>query len=103
MGFHVEHRQHKALNNWAENSHQPTRRRERIMERFKSSRQAQRFLSVHDQVANLFHIPYSGAVTADFRRASRGRAFATWREISATSAIPESRTFEKRLLRLAVD
>ncbi|MEY9880542.1 transposase-like protein [Bradyrhizobium sp. USDA 328] len=57
MGFHVEHRQHKALNNRAENSHQPTRRRERIMKRFKSSRQAQRFLSVHDQVANLFHIP----------------------------------------------
>jgi IS1 family transposase len=37
MGFHVEHRQHKALNNRAENSHQPTRRRERIMKRFKSS------------------------------------------------------------------
>ena len=91
MGFHVEHRQHKALNNWAENSHQPTRRRERIMERFKSSRQAQRFLSVHDQVANLFHIPYPRAATAAFRRASRERAFATWREISATSAIAESR------------
>ncbi|TWH91464.1 putative transposase [Bradyrhizobium daqingense] len=37
MGFHVEHRQHKALNNRAENSHQPTRRRERIMKRLKSS------------------------------------------------------------------
>ncbi|MEY9138762.1 putative transposase [Bradyrhizobium diazoefficiens] len=59
MGFHVEHRQHKALNNRAENSHQPTRRRERIMKR--SSHQAQRFLSVHDQVANLFHIPYPGS------------------------------------------
>ncbi|MEA2731431.1 MAG: putative transposase [Acetobacteraceae bacterium] len=32
----VEHRQHKRLNNRAENSHQPTRRRERIMKRFKS-------------------------------------------------------------------
>ena len=101
MGLHVEHRQHKALNNRAENSHQPTRRRERIMKRFKSSRQAQRFLSVHDQVANLFHIPYPGAATADFRRASRERAFATWREISMTSAIAESRTFEKRLLQLS--
>ena len=49
----VEHRQHKGLNNRAENSHQPTRRRERIMKRFKSPRQVQRFLSVHDQVANL--------------------------------------------------
>src|SRR5881394_3228262 len=50
----VEHRQHKGLNNRAENSHQPTRRRERIMKRFKSPRQAQRFLSTHDQVANVF-------------------------------------------------
>jgi DDE domain len=50
----VEHRQHKGLNNRAENSHQPTRRRERIMKRFKSPRQVQRFLSIHDQIANLF-------------------------------------------------
>ena len=39
----------KGLNNRAENSHQPTRRRERIMKQFKSARQAQRFLSVHDK------------------------------------------------------
>jgi putative transposase len=59
MGLHIEHRQHKGLNNRAENSHQPTRRRERIMKHFKSARQAQRFLTVHDQVANLFHNPLS--------------------------------------------
>src|ERR687885_2100141 len=41
----VEHRRHKGLNNRAENSHQPTRRRERQMKRFKSPGQAQRFLS----------------------------------------------------------
>ena len=52
----VEHRQHKGLNNRAENSHQPTRRRERQMKRFKSARQAQRFLSIHDPIANLFHL-----------------------------------------------
>src|ERR687891_2282061 len=46
----VEHRRHKGLNNRAENSHQPTRRRERQMKRFKSPGQAQRFLSVHDQI-----------------------------------------------------
>jgi putative transposase len=46
----------------------------------------QRFLSVHDQVANLFHIPYPEFATADFRRASRERAFAVWREISRTGA-----------------
>ena len=37
MGLRVDHRQHKGLNNRAENSHQPTRRRERIMKRFKSA------------------------------------------------------------------
>src|SRR4029453_6879791 len=50
----VEHRRHKGLNNRAENSHQPTRRRERQMKRFKSAGQAQRFLSAHDQINNLF-------------------------------------------------
>jgi putative transposase len=84
MGLHVEHRQHKGLNNRAENSHQPTRRRKRIMKRFKSSRQAQRFLSVHDQVANLFHVPYPERATAEERRATRDRAFAVWRGISRT-------------------
>src|SRR3954468_6627346 len=52
----VEHRQHKGLNNRAENSHQPTRPRERQMKRFKSARQAQRFLSAHDQINNPFHL-----------------------------------------------
>src|SRR6202012_5489793 len=45
----VEHRQHERINNRAENSHQPTRRRERLMKRFKPPRQVQRFLSIHDQ------------------------------------------------------
>ena len=40
MGLRIEHRQHKGLNNRVENSHQPTRRRERIMKCFKSARQA---------------------------------------------------------------
>jgi len=42
----VEHRQSRTLNNRAEVPHQPTRRRERQMQRFKSARHAQRFLSV---------------------------------------------------------
>src|SRR3954465_8920577 len=46
----VEHRRHKGLNNRAENSHQPTRRRERQMKRFTSAGQAQRFLSAHDGI-----------------------------------------------------
>ena len=48
MGMKFEHRQHKGLNNRAENSHLPTRRRKRIMKRFKSARHLQRFLSIHD-------------------------------------------------------
>jgi putative transposase len=53
----VEHRRHQGLNNRAENSHQPTRRREKIMKRFKSASQLQRFVSIHDLIANLFHFP----------------------------------------------
>lgn len=45
----VEHRQHKGLNNRAENSPQPTRVREKVMRRFKSARQPQRFASVFGQ------------------------------------------------------
>jgi putative transposase len=53
----VEHRSHNGLNNRAENSHQPIRRRERIMKRFKSQRHLQRFVYIHDPIDNLFHIP----------------------------------------------
>jgi putative transposase len=76
----VEHRQHRGLNNRAENSHQPTRRRERIMKRFKSAGQAQRFLSAHDQVANLFRRPAN--ITAAAHRTSRTQAFRVWTEVT---------------------
>ena len=76
-----EHRQHKGLNNRAENSHQPTRRRERQMKRFKSSRQVQRFLSIHDPIANLFHLPRHRLSAADYR-AARAQALATWAEVA---------------------
>ena len=52
----VEHRQSRYLNNRAEVSHQPTRRRERQMQRCKSARHAQRFLSSHGQIHNLFQL-----------------------------------------------
>lgn len=41
----VEHRQSRYLNNRAENWHQPTRQRERVLQRFKSAGHAHRFLS----------------------------------------------------------
>ena len=76
----IEHRQHKALNNRAENSHQPTRRRERQMKQFKSAGQAQRFLSAHDQINNLFNLRRDH-VTAEQHRASRIQTFQVWDEI----------------------
>src|SRR6478752_4566799 len=82
----VEHRQHKGLNNRAENSHQPTRRRERQMKRFKSAGQAQRFLSAHDQINNLFHLRRDH-LTADQYRAARTQAFQTWAEITGVAAL----------------
>ena len=81
----VEHRRHKGLNNRAENSHQPTRRRERQMKRFKSAGQAQRFLSAHDQINNLFHLRRDH-VTAVQYRAARTRAFEVWADISGAAA-----------------
>jgi putative transposase len=50
----VEHRSHQGLNNRAENSHQPIRRRERTMKGVKSARHLQRFVSKNAPVANLF-------------------------------------------------
>ena len=76
----IEHRQHKGLNNRAENSHQPTRRRERQMKQFKSAGQAQRFLSTHDQINNLFCLRRDH-VTAAEHRASSSRSFHLWAEI----------------------
>ncbi|MBY3757047.1 IS6 family transposase [Azospirillum formosense] len=76
----VEHRQHKGLNNRAENSHQPTRRCERQMKRFKSPRQVQRFLSIHDPINNLFHLRRDSRPASDYRTA-RAQAFATWAEV----------------------
>ena len=52
----VELRQHKALNNPPDSSHLPTQRREGVMQRFKSSKQTQQFLAVHEPVANLLQL-----------------------------------------------
>src|SRR3954470_21401478 len=82
----VGHWQHKGLNNRAENSHQPTRRRERIMKRFKSAGQAQRFLSSHDQINNLFHLRRDH-VTADQYRATRTQAFQSWAEVTGVATL----------------
>lgn len=52
----TEHRQHKGLNNRAEATHRQTRRREKIMGRFKYPGQAQRFRAAHDQIVTLLRL-----------------------------------------------
>jgi putative transposase len=82
----VEHRKHKGLNNRAENSHQPTRRRERQMKGFKSAGQAQRFLSADDQISNLFLLRRDHLPAAQYR-AARTQAFQMWAEITGVAAV----------------
>jgi putative transposase len=69
-------------NNRAELSHQPTRVRERGMRKFKSVQQAQRFLSAHASVYNLFNLGRH-LVSAENYRQFRLRAFASWEKAVA--------------------
>jgi putative transposase len=68
-------------NNRAELSHQPTRVRKRGMRRFKSTHQAQRFLSSHAAVHNLFNLGRH-LISARHYRMFRQRAFASWKRVA---------------------
>jgi putative transposase len=76
----VEHRQHQRLNNRAENSHQPTRQRERTMRRFKSPGHAQRFLSVYGPIRDHF-CPRRYRLSAEVYRQERAHRFLVWNEV----------------------
>ena len=80
----VTHETGRWMNNRVELSHQPTRQRERQMRRFKSPGQAQRFLSAHGIVRNLFRLSRHTNQAKNYRLL-RDRAFEIWRE--ATCAI----------------
>ncbi len=80
------HRKHKGLSKGAENSHQPTRWRERQMKRFKSAGQAQRFLSAHDGINNPFHLRCR-QVPATRYRAARTQALQVRAEITDVTAV----------------
>ena len=69
----VEHRQHKGLNNRAENSHRPTRIRERRMGKFKSMGQAQRFLSAFEPIRGHFHPHQHKQSASEYREIMRHR------------------------------
>ena len=77
----VIHDTSRYANNRAEVSHQPTRQRERQMRRFKSAAQAQRFLSVHGVILNLFRVGRHLLRPANHRRL-RARSFLVWSEVT---------------------
>ena len=78
----VEHRRSRYLNNRAENSHQPTRQRERAMKRFKSLRHAQRFLSAFSAISAHFR-PRRHLLSATEWRTEMADRFAVWRQVTA--------------------
>jgi putative transposase len=81
----AEHRRHKGLNNRAENSHQPTRQRERARRRFKSPAHAQRFLEPFGPIRDHFSPGRHRLAAAQYRQILQQR-FATWDEIAAAAA-----------------
>ncbi|MCX4404742.1 IS6 family transposase [Streptomyces sp. NBC_01764] len=83
----VEHRSHKGLNNRAENSHQPTRQRERAMKGFRSIGGAQRFLSAFSGISPHFR-PHRHLMTAPDHRAEMTIRFAIWDQITGAAGRP---------------
>ncbi len=81
----VEHRSHKGLNNRAENSHVPLRKRERMMQGFRSVGGLQRFIPVFSAVRNLFVLPHQkrSALATHFHRI---RAMAHWKVVTGATA-----------------
>lgn len=81
MGLETEHRQHKGLNNQAENSHQWTRLREKKMRRFKSAKQAQRFLSAGELIYQQTQPPRHKLLAA-ITREEMAKGIESWKEIT---------------------
>jgi putative transposase len=79
----VQHRQHRYLNNRAENPHHPTRQRERRMQGFKSPGHAQRFLSAYGPIAQHFRLRRH-LLSASAYRQEMSHRFVSWAEITGT-------------------
>ena len=77
----TEHRRHKRLNNRAENSHWPVRKRERAKKGFKSPEQAQRFLETFSAVCNHFR-PRRHGLSVERHRQILCERIQEWREIA---------------------
>ena len=84
LGLARRHDRGRWRNNRAENSHQPTRRREGKMQGFKSAGSAQRFLSAHAAIQNTFYVQRH-LTSARTHRALRASAMQTWREAAAAA------------------
>ena len=84
LGIERRHERGRWKNNRAENSHQPTRRRVRKMQRFKSAGSAQKFLSTHAAVYNIFNVQRH-LTSAQTHRALRAVAMDTWRTAVAAA------------------
>jgi putative transposase len=82
IGIADRHEVGRRLNNRAENSHQPFRRREQVMQRFRSLKTLQKFSSVHAQVHNQFNQDRH-LVTRQVYKQSRSAALAEWRALAA--------------------
>jgi putative transposase len=84
LGLTGPHEQGLRRNNRAENSHQPVRRRERKVQRFKSAGSAQRFLSMHAAVHNTFNLQRH-LVSRSTLRKFRAEATAQWNSAVAAA------------------
>ncbi|MFD3537693.1 IS6 family transposase [Streptomyces sp. NPDC058664] len=87
----VEHRSHKGLNNQAENSHQPTRQRERAMKGFRSVGAAQRFLPAFSGISPHFR-PRRHLMAAPHYRSEMIIRFTIWDQIIGTTGLPATAT-----------
>jgi len=85
MGLTAVHQRGKRMNNRAESSHVPIRRRERKMQRFKSAKSAQRFLSAHGPIYNTFNT-CRHLISAVNSRTFRRKAMTMWREAACVAA-----------------
>ena len=81
----VEHRRHKGLNNRTENSHRPTRRRERVLQRFKSPEHAQQFLAPFGPISDHFRPRRHLLPASEYHQLLQAR-FAEWREVTGLPA-----------------
>ena len=80
----TEHRRRKRLNNRAENTHLPVRKRERVLQRFKSAEHAQSFLEPFSAVCNQFRPRRHRLSAHHYREVMRNR-FRIWQEVVGTA------------------